>query len=220
MTPATLAYVGPFIAFMAFLMAGPYLVPLGRWEFPLRVFLLAGVIWYCSRRVLSFRCVAPVQSVLIGIGVIVVWVAPDLLFPGYRSHWLFQNSIMGQLKTSIEGQFLDDPMVLFFRTARAVLIVPIVEELFWRGWMMRWLIKPEFEEIALGTLDLRAFLITAALFASVHGPFWEVGLICGLVFNWWMVRTKSLGDLMLTHAVANLALSLYTIATKQWQYWL
>ena len=220
MTPNTLAYVGPFAVFMAFLVAGPYLAPLGRWEFPLRVLVLAGAIWYFSRRVLSFRCVAPVQSILLGLAVFALWVGPDALFPGYRNHWLFQNGMMGQLKTSIAGQFLDDPMVLFFRTARAVLIVPIVEELFWRAWMMRWLIKPEFEQVALGTYDLRACLITAALFASEHGPFWEVGLICGLLWSWWMVRTKSLGDMILTHAVANLGLSLYTISTKQWQYWL
>jgi uncharacterized protein len=205
---------------MAFLVARPYLAPLGRWEFPLVVLILAAAIWYFSRNVLNFRCVAPVQSILIGLGVIVVWVAPDVLFPGYRNHWLFQNSITGQLKNVIDGQFLDDPMVLFFRTVRAVVIVAIVEELFWRGWLMRWLIKPEFEEVPLGAYDLRAFLITAALFASEHGPYWEVGLICGLVFNWWMVRTKSLGDLILAHAAANLALSIYTIATKNWQYWL
>jgi uncharacterized protein len=217
---AHLPYIGPFLVFIGLLSVQSYLAPLGRWEYPLRVFLLAGVIWYFSRRVLSFRCVAPVMSVLIGLGVIVVWVLPDVLIPGYREHWLFQNSLMGKLKTSIEGQFLDDPLVLFFRTMRAVVIVPIVEELFWRAWMMRWLIKPDFEQVPLGTYELRSFLITAALFASEHGPYWEVGLICGLVFNWWMVKTKSLGDLILAHAVANLALSLYTIYTKQWQYWL
>jgi uncharacterized protein len=217
---AHLPYIGPFLAFIGLLSVQSYLAPLGRWQYPLWVFLFAGIIWFFSRNVISFRCLAPVQSILIGIGVIVVWVAPDVLIPGYREHWLFQNAIFGKLKTSIDGQFLDDPMVLLFRTLRAVLIVPILEELFWRAWMMRWLIKPEFEQVALGTYELRSFLITAALFASEHGPFWEVGLICGLVFNWWMVKTKSLGDLILAHAVANLALSAYTIATKQWQYWL
>jgi membrane protease YdiL (CAAX protease family) len=46
-----------------------------------------------------------------------------------------------------------------------------------------------------------------------------VGLVCGVIYNWWMVKTKSLGDLILTHAVTNLCLSLFTIVTKQWQYW-
>lgn len=217
---AHLPYVGPFAVFLALLSTQSYFAALGRWQFPLWVVICAAAIWYFSRHVLSFRVVAPVGSVLIGLGVIVVWVAPDLLFPGYREHWLFQNSIMGKLKTSIEGQLLDDPLVLFFRTFRAVVIVAIVEELFWRAWLMRWIINPDFEKVPLGAYELRSFLITAALFASEHGPYWEVGLVCGLAFNWWMVKTKSLGDLILTHAVANLALSLYVIAAKQWQYWL
>jgi len=212
----TWAYVGPFAVFMAFLVVQSYLAPLGRWEFPLRVVILAGAIWFFSRRILSFRCVQPVLSVLLGLAVFVLWVAPDALFPGYRVHYSF----LGEVKTSIAGQFLDDPMVLFFRTVRAALIVPIVEELFWRGWLMRWLIKPEFEQVPLGTYETRAFWITALLFASEHGPFWDVGLVCGVIYNWWMVRTKSLGDMMLVHGVTNLALSLYTIQTQQWQFWL
>ena len=217
---AHLPYIGPFLVFLGLLSTQNYMAPLGRWQYPLWVLICAAALWYFSRHVLSFRCVAPVGSILIGLGVIAVWVAPDALFPGYRDHWLFQNAVMGKLKTSIAGQFLDDPLVLFFRTFRAVVIVAIVEELFWRGWLMRWIVKPDFEQVPLGAFELRSFLITAALFASEHGPFWDVGLVCGLVFNWWMLKTKSLGDLILAHAVANLALSLYTIGTRQWQYWL
>jgi len=46
-----------------------------------------------------------------------------------------------------------------------------------------------------------------------------VGLGTGLIYNFWMIRTKSLGDCVLMHAVTNLLLSLYVIAYWQWQYW-
>ena len=81
------------------------------------------------------------------------------------------------------------------------------------------MIKPEFTTVPLGAYSAQAFWIVAVLFASEHGPFWEVGLLCGVIYNWWMVKTKSLGDLILTHAVTNLCLSVFTIVTKQWQYW-
>ena len=168
---------------------------------------------------ISFRCVRPLQSILLGIAVCVLWVAPDQLFPGYRTHWLFQNALTGQVKTSIDAALLASPLVLIFRTIRAVILVPIIEELFWRAWLMRWLIKPDFTTVPLGAYSAQAFWITAVLFASEHGPFWEVGLLCGVIYNWWMIKTKSLGDLILTHGVTNLCLSLFTIATKQWQYW-
>ncbi|MFN9430090.1 MAG: type II CAAX prenyl endopeptidase Rce1 family protein, partial [Acidobacteriota bacterium] len=62
--------------------------------------------------------------------------------------------------------------------------------------------------------------VVAALFALEHGPFWEVGLLTGVIYNWWMTKTRSLGDLIFVHGVTNLVLSLYVIATKQWQFWM
>jgi membrane protease YdiL (CAAX protease family) len=74
--------------------------------------------------------------------------------------------------------------------------------------------------VPLGTYTTFAFWGTALLFAAEHGPFWEVGLACGVIYNWWMRRTGSLGDLILTHAVTNLVLSLFTIATARWVFWM
>ncbi len=99
-------------------------------------------------------------------------------------------------------------------------VVPVIEELFWRGWLMRWLINPHFEKVPMGTYTPAAFWIVAVLFASEHGPYWEVGLIAGVIFNWWMVRTKSLADCILAHAVTNAILAAYVVATGEWQYWL
>ena len=60
----------------------------------------------------------------------------------------------------------------------------------------------------------------ALLFAAEHGPYWDVGLAAGVIFNLWMVRTKSLGDLILAHAVSNACLGAYVIAAGKWEYWL
>jgi CAAX protease family protein len=47
-----------------------------------------------------------------------------------------------------------------------------------------------------------------------------VGLICGIAYNWWMRRTRSLADLVLVHGTTNLALSLYVIFTQRWMFWM
>jgi hypothetical protein len=47
-----------------------------------------------------------------------------------------------------------------------------------------------------------------------------VGLVCGIIYNAWMLRTRSLGDLILAHSVTNLALSLYVIGTARWMFWM
>lgn len=217
---SSLPYVLPFAVFIAFLAVDEYLAWLGRWEFPLRVAILTAVLFFYSRGVITFRVRAPLGSLALGIAVFVIWIGPDLLFPAWRSHWLFQNSITGGITSSISGNLLSDWLVLTFRTVRAVILVPIIEELFWRAWLMRWITDPDFQKVPLGHYAARAFWITAILFASEHGPYWDVGLIAGILYNWWMVRTKSLGDLILTHAVTNGTLCAFVIWTERWEYWL
>jgi CAAX prenyl protease-like protein len=216
---AAVPYVLPFAVFMAMLAAGKHLAFLGAAEFPLRVVVLAAVLWGSSRRVIDFRVRRPLGTLLMGIGVFVVWIAPDVLIPGYRSHWLFQNAITGELGSSIDATLRDSWVVLLFRAIRAIVLVAIIEELFWRGWLMRWLISPDFQQVPLGAYTLSSMLITAVLFASEHGPYWDVGLAAGLLYNWWMVRTKSLGDCIAAHALTNACLSAYVIATGKWEYW-
>ena len=101
-----------------------------------------------------------------------------------------------------------------------VILVPIIEELFWRAWGLRWTANPDFESMPIGSYTTQSFWMIAVLFASVHGPYWEVGLICGVIYNWWMGKTRSLGDLILTHAVTNGVLSAYVLAAGKWQYWM
>ncbi len=213
-------YVAPFLTFIALLAIQKSISFLGEWEYAVRVAIVAAVIFAVSRRVLDFKVRHLLPSLAIGVGVFALWIAPDTLFPGWRQHWLFTNSIMGEVKVSLNDAQLSSPVLLLFRTLSAALLVPILEELFWRGWLMRWLIKSDFEQVPLGTYETQSFWIVAALFALEHGPFWEVGLLTGIIYNAWMVRTKSLGDLIFVHGVTNLVLSVYVMVTKQWQFWM
>jgi hypothetical protein len=218
----TLAWVGPFAVFMAWLALDAY-IPLANpvKEVARDLVILASIVGF-SRRVLARHALrAPhwIGSVLLGLAVCALWVAPDLLVPGWRDSVLFQNGVTGRLRTSIPPGELT-PVMLALRTARAALLVPVLEELFWRGWLPRWLQDNRFWRVPLGTYTAFAFWGTAALFAAEHGPFWEVGLACGVIYNWWMRRTGSLGDLILTHAVTNLALSVLTILTARWVFWM
>jgi CAAX prenyl protease-like protein len=148
-----------------------------------------------------------------------LWIAPELVDPHYRSFSLFSNAVMGHVGSSLRPEALRSGSVLFWRTVRAATVVPVAEELFWRAWLMRWLINHDFQRVPLGTYMPGAFWLTAFLFAAEHGPYWDVGLVTGILYNLWMIRSKSLGDCVLMHAVTNLLLSLYVIAYGQWRYW-
>ena len=217
----SLQWIAPFAVFMLWLAVAPAL-PFGQpWESIARVGVLVLVIALASGKIVrGLRVKHAMASIALGLAVCALWVAPDLLIPGWRSHWLFQNSITGTIKTSIAPAELADPLVLALRIARAAILVPILEELFWRGWMPRWIVNNDWQKVPLGTYNTLAFVGTALLFASEHGPFWDVGLLCGLIYNWWMWRTKSLGDIVLVHAVTNAALSAYVLMTGKYEYWM
>ena len=185
----------------------------------LRDAVLVAAILYFSRSVLPMRAPHWPASIAVGIAVFLIWVAPDALIPGWRENLFFQNAITGHVTTSIAPRELT-PLMLVLRTMRAALIVPVIEEIFWRGWLPRWMQDNSFSKIRLGQYTAFAFWITAVLFAAEHGPFWEVGLIAGIIYNWWMRRTRSLGDVIVAHAVTNLALSLYVIRTDLWMFWM
>lgn len=181
--------------------------------------VMAAVIAFVALPVLDFRVRHWAGTIAMGVGVFVLWITPDLLFPGYRSHWLLSNSITGSVAAGLPEADRANIAILLLRGLRAALIVPIVEELFWRAWLMRWLIDQDFFKIPLGTYATQAFWIVAFLFAAEHGPYWDVGLACGILYNWWMVRTRSLGDLILAHGITNACLSVYVVAAGKWEYW-
>jgi uncharacterized protein len=213
-------YVVPFGVFLA-------LIGLGLlWPLPaltdqvLRLSVMAAILFWVARPALDFHVRQWGGTLLVGVLIFVLWIAPDLLFPAYRHSVWFDNALVGTARSSLSEAARHDAPVLFLRSLRAIVVVPLVEELFWRGWLMRWLINADFERVPLGTYSPVSFWAVALLFATEHGPYWDVGLMAGIVFNLWMIRTKSLGDLILAHAVANACLSAYVIAAGKWEYWL
>jgi CAAX prenyl protease-like protein len=213
---SALGYVLPFAVFMGFLAIQKF-VPVPQ---PVRFLVILALLAVFSRNLLPTRPSRPLMSVLLGIAVFFIWTGPDLLIPGYRNSLLFSNSIVGHAEASTSPADKSSLLFLVFRVLGSVITIPIMEELFWRGWMMRWLSNRHFDRIPIGTWHAEAFWIVALLFASEHGPYWDVGLITGAIYNWWVVRTKNLTDCVIAHAVTNACLAVYVIGWNQWQYWL
>ena len=206
---------------MAFIALSHWLPVSPRFLYPARVLAVGAVLFVCSRRLVSFRAGNWAGSILVGVAVFVLWVLPDLLWPAYRSHGLFDNPLVGSAQSSLSPDLRNDPIFIAFRVFGSVALVPILEELFWRAWLMRWLVRPEdFQSVRLGTYTHYSFWLTAALFAAEHGSYWDVGLLAGIIYNWWMVRTGRLADCIVAHAVTNGLLAGYVLHSGHWQYWL
>jgi len=191
-----------------------------EWLAPVRVAAVAATLAWFSRRAIPRRPSRLAGSIARGMAVFAIWIGPDLLWPGYRDFWLFHNGITGIARSSLPAHLRSNAFFVAVRVLESAVLVPVLEELFWRGWLMRWAIRPDFESVSLGQYTAVSFWFVAVLFASEHGPYWEVGLIAGVAYNWWLVRTRNLADCILAHAVTNALLAGYVLIFDQWQYWL
>ena len=222
MHPA-LAYIAPFILFVS-LLAIRRTIPAGTIPpetfAALRFVLIVAALAVFSRRVIPWRPAFRIASILLGVAVFLVWIGPDTLCPGYRDFWLFHNFLTGTAASSLDVRLKMSAFFITLRVLESAILVPILEELFWRGWLMRWLIRPDFQSVPLGQYVPSSFWMVALLFAAEHGPYWEVGLIAGIAYNGWIVRTRNLADCILAHGVTNALLAAYVLVFNKWQYWL
>lgn len=122
----------------------------------------------------------------------------------------------GYNPTDEAGQI--DWLLVSFRIAGAALVVPIMEELFWRSFVQRWVQTPDFLALDPAQIGLKALLIASALFAIEHTQ-WLAGLIAGLAYGWLYISTRNLWSPIVAHAVTNGVLGIYAVATHQWRFW-
>ena len=231
------AYLAPFFVFLAFLFLEGAVKKIGDgyahwmfsqpryWIFPLQTFVCAALLWKLRKRI-GFRPLAGFGfATFIGILALGIWILPQEIF-GPRA--IFGKQAILVLPARTDGF---DPYVfgasgwpfwttLTLRLLRMAVVVPFVEELFWRGFLLRFLVRENFAEVPFGTFTWRSFLISSFAFCLEHQPSdWPAAVLTGALFNIVAYRTRSLAACVLTHAVTNLALAVYILRTAQWGFW-
>ncbi len=230
-----LSYVGPFAIFMLLLALPDVLkifsidIPPQIWPYTLQTLVCGSVLWMW-RRHYEFR---PASGLLLGaiMGVIgiLLWIAPGWLFQtlkmpaGWWGHLGFTDRSEGfdptGLKSNGNAAYI---AFLLMRFARLVVIVPLIEEIFWRGFLMRFLADPEgdYWQVPFGSYHHQSLIGVTAMFVLAHASVDYFGAtIYGLLTYWVAVRTKSLAACVVMHAVANLLLGIYILNSQQWGYW-
>jgi hypothetical protein len=100
----------------------------------------------------------------------------------------------------------------------AVVVVPLMEDLFWRAFLIRWLVNEDFKGVAVGTFTWLSFAVTVALFGAEHSE-WLAGLICGALYNWLYYKRRDVFSCVVAHAVSNAALAAWVLARGDWKFW-
>ena len=106
------------------------------------------------------------------------------------------------------------------RLVGAVLVVPVMEELFWRDYLWRQLLAPNnFRLATVGEWSPMALLAVSAAFATVHANWGLTAVVWGLMVGCLLLYTKSLGACIIAHATTNLLLGLWVLKTGEWSFW-
>ncbi len=105
-----------------------------------------------------------------------------------------------------------------FRILGIAAVVPLAEELFWRGFLMRWLIDPAWEKVPVGEFTAASCAIVTLMFTLAH-PEWIAAATYCLLINGLLYWTKDLWQCIVAHAVSNLALAVYVLVYGVWELW-
>jgi CAAX prenyl protease-like protein len=210
--------VAPFIFYIIVMILSGVLAEIKmdvRWIYAIRVGGAALILLYLHSQYTELTWPPKISlhtvmfSVLIGLLVFLLWINLD-------RQWMVLGKAVGYDPRMADGG-LNYPMVAM-RLAGAALVVPLMEELFWRSFLMRWIDRMDFISLSPASVSLKAIVLSSLLFASEH-TYWFAGLIAGLAYAWLYIKTQNLWTSILAHAVTNAALGVWVVYTGQWLYW-
>ncbi len=242
----TLAHVLPIVTFLGLMALVPLLEILGfvvendemfpwyrhapeQWLYPVQVIVCLCLIKKYWKRYDFVPLRGMIFATLMGAVGILVWIMPGYLFSEMNMEegwWKFFGF------TVREGGF--DPaqlagadtfmywLLVVLRFVRMVVVVAIIEEVFWRGFLMRYFLDKDgnYWQQPFGKFSLKTYALITILFMVVHSSADYFGaFIYGSIAYWVAVRTKSLAACVLMHSVANFLLGCYVMSTGEYGYW-
>jgi len=178
--------------------------------YPIKTILIAAsLIYFWNVYKQEIRFSFSWLAVISGAFVFFIWILSEGLYPQ-----IGHSQFNPHKQASGYGVYF----VIAFRLIGASLIVPIVEELFWRSFALRFVIKSDFKSIPLGKFSWFSFILVSLLFGFEHHR-WLVGIFAGMVYAGVLYRRKNLFVSILSHAITNFLLGLYVLSTHQWSFW-
>lgn len=214
-------YVGFLIVDSAFKFLKIQDLPfLGNWDqnwlYPAKILLLMlTLIWLWRNfteltNLSDLNLVDWASGIVVGLVVFVLWINLD-------QSWATMGHSVGYNPIDPLTHHSDWTLIVI-RIFGAAMVVPVMEELFWRSFFMRWLSHQNFLEVDPARVGIRAFSITALMFATEHNLV-LAGLMAGVAYNWLYMRTRNLWVPIVAHAVTNGLLGFWVVNTHNWQFW-
>jgi len=182
------------------------------WLYPVRAIVVAGLLWHLRPLwpELKWRDLSvwrhTLLALVVGVAVWGLWLTLDM---GAQASGGYDPTLLAP-----PGSYI----LVIMRLAGAVLVVPLMEELFWRSFLLRYLINPDFQQVPVGAFSWMSCLWVTVLFGLEHHQI-IAGMVAGLAYNLLIYRTQSVAQCVLSHAVTNLLLGLYVLQSGAWYFW-
>ncbi len=216
--------VVPFAAYMGFIAVSSFFVSSSAdgtqstfelWSYPIKTLVVASLLVFFWSRFQELKTPIFVNwqeamvTVGVGLGVYALWVRMD--WP-----WAIQGEL-SDYNPFVAGSTLGFALAAI-RIFGASVIVPIMEELFWRSFLLRYVVNANFEAVRLGTFTMVSCVATVVLFGLEHN-LWLAGMMAGIFYNGLLYWTGRLWPCIIAHAITNLVLGIHVLTTGEWYWW-
>jgi len=218
------SYVLPFVVYLFGASVAAQLPSV----YPLAYALVVAVVAIVSWRLLRGRGIVVPHwrvgtAILVGLAGIVLWIGLSEL----RVEARIAVHLPGWLRPGSRVAYnpfdeLSQPLAVWgfvgLRLIGLVVLVPLAEELFWRGFLLRWLISENWKDVPLGQFSAASFLVVTLLFTLAHPEWLAAAGYCALL-NGFFYWKRDLWNCIVAHGVSNLVLGLYVLTTGAWWLW-
>jgi len=209
----------PFLIYIGFLLVADLLERAGipaqqlRWLYALKIAAVVAALaafWrhYTELHQWRINALWTAISIVAGLLVFILWIHLD-------APWMQIGTAAGFNPVSA-GRI--DWLLVAVRIGGAALVVPVMEELFWRSFLLRWLEKNDFQTVLPAQVGARSVAIAALLFGFEHN-LWLAGIVAGLAYSLLYLRQRALWSAVVAHAVTNGALGIWVVQTGSWNFW-
>jgi len=205
------AALAPLLSIVAVMMFTGALTAGFDGLYPLRILAGAGALYYFRGAYGSFWRIPSWTAVAVGIAVFAVWMALEPAAPGDEAA---SPLALGLARMPAAGA----TTWLAFRVVGSIVIVPIAEELAFRGYLMRRLIATDVTTVAAGRFTWLSFLGSSVLFGALHGR-WLAGTLAGMAYALTLYRRGEIADAIAAHSTTNALIAGTVLATGRWSLW-
>ncbi len=193
--------------------------------YPMAAFVTSALLIYVilKHKLLTFHGnVLP--GIVVGIIGILLWIvicrlpADEFIF-GFLPSWMVPESRPGFDPFSNVESVYGVWSFICIRILGLAVVTPLAEELFWRGFLMRWLIDPDdWRNQPVGRFTVSSFLWVTVLFTMAHSE-WTAAVVYCLLINALIYWKKDIWNCVVAHGISNLILSVYILQTHSWSLW-